>query len=103
MSHLTGFVELAYVQSKYKVLKIMNEEINPLKKIARLAGLFWLLNVLTTAFSLGYVRSNLIVLGDAALTANNILTNESMFRMGIASYLFSQIFLFFIKHGRPLF
>ena len=65
------------------------------KQTARLAGLFWLLNVLTTAFSLGYVRSNLIVLGDVPATVNNILANESLFRMGIASYLFSQVFLFF--------
>lgn len=66
-----------------------------LKQTARLAGLFWLLNVLTTAFSLGYVRPNIIALGDAAATANNILANEPLFRMGIASYLFSQVFLFF--------
>jgi hypothetical protein len=73
----------------------MEKEIYSLKQTARLAGLFWLLNVLTTAFSLGYVRSKLIASGDAAATANNILANESLFRMGIASYLFSQLFLFF--------
>lgn len=73
----------------------MEKDAYSLKPTARLAGLFWLLNVLTTAFSLGYVRANLIVLGDAAATANNIMANESVFRMGIASYLFSQVFLFF--------
>jgi hypothetical protein len=72
----------------------MEEEIL-LKKTARLAGLLWLLNVVTTAFSLGYVRANLIVSGDAAATANNIVANESLFRMAIVSNLFTQLFLFF--------
>ena len=73
----------------------MEKDTYSLNRTARLAGLFWLLNVLTTAFSLGYVRSNLIALGDAVATANNIMVNESLFRAGIASYLFSQVFLFF--------
>jgi|CXWL01.1.fsa_nt_gi signal transduction histidine kinase len=73
----------------------MEEETNPLKKTARLAGLLWLLVAVTTGFSLGYVRSTLLVSGNAAATANNIMANESLFRMAIASTVFSQIFLFF--------
>ena len=73
----------------------MEQEMNSLKKTARLAGLLYLLQVLTTGFSLGYVRSTLIVAGDAATTANNIMANESMFRMAIVSNLFAQIFLLF--------
>jgi hypothetical protein len=74
----------------------MEEKIDSLKWIARLAGLFWLLNVFTTGFSLGYVRSALIVAGDAAATANNITAHESLFRLAIASNLFAQTFLFFL-------
>ncbi len=73
----------------------MEQEMNSLKKTARLAGLLYLLQALTTGFSLGYVRANLIVAGDAAATANNIMANESLFRMAIVSYLFAEIFLFF--------
>ena len=73
----------------------MEQEINSLKNTARLAGLLYLLQALTTGFSLGYVRANLIVAGDAAATANNIMANESLFRMAIVSNLFAQIFLFF--------
>jgi hypothetical protein len=73
----------------------MDDDTQSLKQTARLAGVFWLLNVLTTAFSLGYVRSNLITLSDAVATTNNIQANEPLFRMGIASYLFSQVCLFF--------
>lgn len=68
---------------------------NSLKKTARLAGLFWVLSAATTFFNLQVVRLKLIVPGDAAATANNILANESLFRAGITSNLFSQLFLLF--------
>jgi len=73
----------------------MEEKMNSLKRTARLAGLLWLLSVVPTGFSLMYVRPKLIVFGDAAATANNILANESLFRMAIASNLFSAIILLF--------
>lgn len=66
-----------------------------LKRTARLAGLFYLLQALMAGFSLGYVRSTLIVAGDAAATANNILAHESLFRLAIVGNLFGQLFLFF--------
>ena len=72
----------------------MKEEIS-LKKTARLAGLFWVLSAVTAGFSLVYVRPQLIAFADATATANNILANESLFRMAIASTLFSQVFLLF--------
>jgi hypothetical protein len=73
----------------------MEEKMNSLKRTARLAGLLWLLTAVTGSFSLVYVRPQLIVFGDAAATANNIMVNESLFRMAIASSLFGQIFLLF--------
>jgi len=73
----------------------MEQETNSLKQTARLAGLFYLLQVLTIGFNLGYVRSTLIVAGDAAATAANITANESLFRLAIASNILAQIFLFF--------
>ena len=73
----------------------MKQETNSLKQTAKLAGLFYLLQVLTIGFNLGYVRSTLIVAGDAAATAANITANESLFRMAMASNIVSQIFLFF--------
>jgi hypothetical protein len=69
--------------------------VNSTKKTARLAGLFWILVGVTTGFSLGYVRSKLIVSGDAAATVSNIIASESLFRVAIASSILSQIFLLF--------
>jgi hypothetical protein len=42
------------------------------RKTARMAGLFYLIFILTTALA-AVVRSRLIVSGDAAATANNIV------------------------------
>jgi hypothetical protein len=65
------------------------------KTNARLAGLLWLLAATTGGFALVYVRSKVIVAGDASATAGNILASEFLFRAAIVSNLFSQVFLFF--------
>jgi hypothetical protein len=68
---------------------------NSSKNTARLAGLLWFLTAVTAGFSLVYVRSKLVVFGDAAATASNILAFESLFRAAIASYILSQVFSVF--------
>ena len=52
-------------------------------KIARTAGLLYLIVVLTGIFSLMYVPSRLIVWTDAAKSFSNILESETLFRLGI--------------------
>lgn len=59
--------------------------------IARVAGFLYLVTVPLGIFSLMYVPSTLIVPGDAAATANNIMASESLFRLGIVSALLGQI------------
>jgi hypothetical protein len=54
---------------------------------ARIAGLFYLLNILTGVLAQGFISERLIVSGDAAATATNLLTHESLFRLGFAVYL----------------
>ncbi len=60
-------------------------EVSPRTK-ARMAGGFYLATILTGVFTQGFV-SQLIVSGDAAATAANILSHEAMFRLGFAVYL----------------
>jgi hypothetical protein len=63
-------------------------------KIARTAGLLYLIVVVTAIFSELYVPSQIIVRGDALATANNILASEWLFRLGIATGLIaSTVFL----------
>jgi hypothetical protein len=55
------------------------------KRMARVAGVLYLLLTITGAFALTYVPSKLIVRGDATATVGNILASQSLFRLGIAS------------------
>src|SRR6202047_4385665 len=63
------------------------EGMNSTKKTARIAGLLYLVNGVTGFFGIIYVPSRLIVSGNAAATANNILASERLFRLGIVSEL----------------
>ena len=65
-------------------------EMSPLVR-ARIAGFLYLLTVPLGVFTLLYVSSRLIVTGDAAATAHNIMAFESLFRLGIVSALLGQI------------
>ena len=55
------------------------------KKQARIAGLLYLIVVLTGIFNLMYVPSKLIVWDNASVTFNNILESETLFRLGIVA------------------
>ena len=57
----------------------------PTKRNARLAGLLYLLSSATFGFNVLYVLPTLIVPGNAASTAQNILASEMLFRLGIVS------------------
>ena len=61
------------------------------RKTARMAGLFYLIFILTTVLA-SNVRSRLIVSGDAAATANNIMGSELFFRIGFVTELVSAVF-----------
>jgi hypothetical protein len=55
--------------------------------LARITGVFFLLTILGGIFAQGFVSEKLINFGDAAATANNILTNKGLFQLGFAVYL----------------
>jgi len=64
---------------------------HPLKKAARIAGAIYLSMVVTGPFSLIYVPNKLIVRGNAAATADNILAHQTMFRLSILADLVGQV------------
>lgn len=66
------------------------------KRTARLAGLLYLVVVLTGIFSLAYVPSKLIVLDDPAATFHNIASSELLFRLSIVSGLICYTFFLFL-------
>lgn len=57
------------------------------RSLARMAGVFQLLEAMTAGFGLVIVPSKLVVAGNAAATAANILGHEPLFRLGFASSL----------------
>ncbi len=57
------------------------------RKAARVAGFTYLFAMLTATFAEFYVRAHLIVYGNAAETARNIMAHERLFRLSIASNL----------------
>lgn len=65
---------------------------NTNKKIARMAGLFYLIFILLSILVKVLGRSRMIVLGDAAATARNITASEGLFRLSFMSDLLSAMF-----------
>jgi hypothetical protein len=56
---------------------------NSIQKTARVAGLLYLIIAICAGFSFGYVRTTLMVPGDAAATVSKLLASEWLFRLGI--------------------
>ena len=69
---------------------VTKEKMNP-NKTARIAGFLYLILFPLGLFGIMYVPSILIVPGDAATTANNIMASESLFHLSIVSGLIVQI------------
>ena len=46
-----------------------------------------MINIVAGAFAIGYVPAALVVPGDAAATAHNILAHEPLYRLGLAAHL----------------
>jgi Domain of unknown function (DUF4386) len=73
---------------------------HPTVRAARIAGAIYLSMIFVAPFSMLYVPGKLIVRGNAAATAENILAHETMFRMSIFGDLIGQVI--FICLGVPL-
>lgn len=58
-----------------------------LQTYARIAGVLFLLSMVAGFFGEAYVPSKIIVLSDAAATAHNIRSAETLYRSGFAAYL----------------
>jgi uncharacterized membrane protein YwzB len=57
------------------------------KRLARIAGVFYLLVGLFGGFAEGFVDPKMYVAGDAAATAANVVANSALVRMGVVAHL----------------
>jgi hypothetical protein len=67
-----------------------------IKNPGRFAGLLYVLVSIPGVFALIYVPNKLIAHGNATATANNIAASETLFRLGIAAQLISQILFMWV-------
>ena len=66
------------------------------KRLARIAGILYLLVAIFGGFALGFVYPRIYVAGDAATTAGNLRANSGLVRSGVAADLFQATLWVFI-------
>jgi hypothetical protein len=66
------------------------------KRVARIAGVLYLLVGIFGGFAEGFVEPKMYVAGNAAATAGNVVANAGLVRMGVVSDLLDQTFFIFL-------
>ena len=82
-----NFLRLSQVP--YRIPRKRKGAMTSLSKNARVAGALYIFFSVFGFVRLLYVPTKLVVAGNAAATASNIVAHESLFRFGIFSYLFA--------------
>jgi Domain of unknown function (DUF4386) len=57
------------------------------KRLARIAGVLYLLNAIIAGFAYGFVEIRMYAAGDAATTAGNVVANAGLVRLGVVADL----------------
>lgn len=74
----------------------MSTQMSSRRNPGRFVGLLYVLVSIPGAFALLYVPNKLIVHGNATATASNLAAHETLFRLGIAAQLTSQILFMWV-------
>jgi hypothetical protein len=69
--------------------------LNSPKRLARIAGIFYLLVGIFGGFAEGFVDPKMYVAGNATLTAGNVVANSGLVRMGVVAHLLDATFFVF--------
>ena len=76
--------------------EIDKQPISSAKRLARLAGVFYLLVGIFGGFAEGFVDPKMYVAGHAATTAANVIANSGLVRMGVVAHLLDATFFVFV-------
>jgi hypothetical protein len=66
------------------------------KRLARIAGVLYLLVGIFGGFAEGFVDPKMYVAGNAAATAGNVIANSGLVRVGVVSHLLDAVFFVFL-------
>ena len=69
---------------------------NPQKRLARIAGVLYLLVGIFGGFAEGFVDPKMYVAGNAAITAGNVVANSGLVRLGVVAHLLDGTFFVFL-------
>ncbi len=70
--------------------------VNSPKRLARIAGVLYLLVGIFGGFAEGFVDPKMYVAGNAAITAGNVVANSGLVRMGVVAHLLDGIIFLFL-------
>jgi hypothetical protein len=71
-----------------RVRPAQEESMSSPRRLARVAGLLYLINAIVAGFAYGFVATRMYAAGDAAATADNVLANPGLVRLGVIADLF---------------
>jgi hypothetical protein len=74
----------------------MTYEVRASQRLARIAGLLYLLVGIFGGFAEGFVEPRMYVAGDAAATAGNVITHAGLVRLGVVADLVDQTLFVFL-------
>ena len=66
------------------------------KRLARIAGVFYLLVGIFGGFAEGFVDPKMYLAGNAAATAGNVVANSGLVRLGVVAHLLDGTFFIFL-------
>src|SRR2546421_6644568 len=72
------------------------DTMNSPKRLARIAGVLYLLVGIFGGFAEGFVEPKMYAAGNAAITAGNVVANAGLIRMGIVADLLDQTCFVFL-------
>ncbi len=82
--------------SRRRLSTAKEDAMTPPKRLARIAGLLYLIVGIFGGFAVGYVRPKIYAPGDAATAAANVVANTGLIRIGVVADLLQATVLVFL-------